>query len=372
MILGIKVRMFPSAEQEKKLWQSVGAARYVYNWAINREEENYEQGGKFITNNDLRKELTQLKQKDLDWLYNVSNNVSKQAVKDACNAYKSFFRGEAGKPRFKSRKHSKKSFYHDTDKLKVRNDKTVHLEKIGWVRTNEQIPVGVKYTNPRVSYDNKYWYIAVGIEREEIHEELTDVSLGIDLGLKNLAICSDGNVYSNINKTNEIKKREKKLKRLQRQVSRKYEKNKEGKEYVKTKNIEKLEKRIQHEHRKLANIRNNYIHQTTTSIVKTKPYRIVVEDLDVRGMMKNKHLSDAIRKQCFAEFVRQIKYKCEFRGISFVQADRFYASSKICSCCGHIKPDLKLKDRTYICAECGLVIDRDYNASLNLAKYKSA
>ena len=372
MILGMKVRLFPSAEQEKKLWQAVGTARYAYNWAISREEENYEQGGKFISDNDLRKELTKLKQKELKWMFDVSNNVAKQAVKDACNAYKSFFRGETNKPHYKSRKHSKKRFYHDTDKLKVGNNKTIYLEKIGWMKTNEQIPVGVKYTNPRVDFDNKYWYIAVGIEREEIHEELTDVSLGIDLGLKNLAICSDGSIYGNINKTKEIKKREKKLKRLQRQVSRKYEMNKEGKEYVKTKNIIKLEKRIQHEHRKLANIRNNYIHQTTTSIVKTKPYRIVVEDLDVKGMMKNKHLSDAIRKQCFAEFLRQIKYKCAYRGIAFVKADRFYASSKICSGCGHIKSDLKLKDRTYVCPECGLVIDRDYNASLNLANYKSA
>ena len=324
----------------------------------------------FIKDTDLRKELTQLKKSELSWLNEVSNNVAKQAVKDACNAYKRFFNGLASKPRFKSRKKSKPSFYNDTSKLKTK-EKSVLLEKVGWVKTNEKIPVGVKYTNPRISYDNKYWYISVGIEQEEIQEELTDVSLGIDLGLKELATCSDGTIFKNINKSYSVRKIEKKLKRLQRQVSRKYEKNKKGKEYVKTKNIIKLEKQIQQVHRRLANIRSNYLHQTTTSIVKTKPYRVVIEDLNVKGMMKNKHLSDAIRKQGFYEFKRQLEYKCKFRGIEFVVADRFYPSSKTCSQCGEIKKDLKLKDRVYKCS-CGLTIDRDLNASINLSRYKLA
>ena len=277
----------------------------------------------------------------------------------------------SGKPRFKSRKRSKKSFYHDNVKLKVKDNKLVKIEKVGWIKTNEQLPIGVKYTNPRISYDNKYWYLSVGIEQEGIQEELTEISLGIDLGLKNLAICSDGAIYKNINKTCTVKKIEKKLKRLQRQISRKYEKNKKGKEYVKTKNIIKLEKQIQQVHRRLTNIRNNYLHQTTTSIVKTKPYRIVIEDLAVSNMMKNKHLSDDIRKQGFYEFRRQLEYKCNFRGINLVVADRFYPSSKSCSQCGKIKKDLKLKDRVYKCS-CGLNIDRDLNASINLSKYKLA
>ena len=202
------------------------------------------------------------------------------------------------------------------------------------MKTNEQIPIGVKYSNPRISYDNKYWYISVGIEQEEVKEKLTDVSLGIDLGIKDFAICSDGTIYKNINKNYVVRKIEKRLKRLQKQVSRKYEKNKKGKEYVKTKNIIKLEKQIQQVHRRLANIRNNYLHQTTTSMVKTKPYRVVIEDLNVKGMMKNKHLSDAIRKQGFYEFKRQLEYKCKFRGIELVIAVRFYPSSKTCSQCG--------------------------------------
>ena len=195
------------------------------------------------------------------------------------------------------------------------------------------------------------------------------LSLGIDLGLKDLAICSDGAKFKNINKTYVVRKIEKRLKRLQKQVSRKYELNRIGKEYIKTNNIIKLEKQIQQIYRRLANIRNNYIHQTTTSIVKTKPYRVVIEDLNVKGMMKNKHLSDAIRKQGFYEFKRQLEYKCKFIGIELVVADRFYPSSKTCSQCGEIKKDLKLKDRVYKCS-CGLNIDRDLNASINLSKYK--
>ena len=371
MILAKKVRLYPSEIQEQKLWQSVGTARFIYNWTLAKQEENYKNGGKFISDGVLRKEITQLKKNELSWLNEVSNNIAKQAVKDACDAYKRFFKGLSDKPRFKTKKRSKKSFYNDNVKLKVKDNKLVNIEKIGWIKTNEQLPIGVKYSNPRISYDNKYWYISVGIEQEENQEELTDISLGIDLGLKDLAICSDGTVYKNINKTYMVRKIEKRLKRLQKQVSRKYEKNKKGKEYVKTKNIIKLEKQIQQVHRRLDNIRNNYLHQTTTNIVKTKPYRVVIEDLAVSDMMKNKHLSDAIRKQGFSEFRRQLEYKCNFRGIKLVVADRFYPSSKSCSQCGKIKKDLKLKDRVYKCS-CGLNIDRDLNASINLSKYKSA
>ena len=371
MILAKKVRLYPSETQEQKLWQSVGTARFIYNWTLAKQEENYKNGGKFISDGVLRKEITQLKKNELSWLNEVSNNIAKQAVKDACDAYKRFFKGLSDKPRFKTKKRSKKSFYNDNVKLKVKDNKLVNIEKIGWIKTNEQLPIGVKYSNPRISYDNKYWYISVGIEQEKNQEELTDISLGIDLGLKDLAICSDGTVYKNINKTYMVRKIEKRLKRLQKQVSRKYEKNKKGKEYVKTKNIIKLEKQIQQVHRRLANIRNNYLHQTTTNIVKTKPYRVVIEDLAVSDMMKNKHLSDAIRKQGFSEFRRQLEYKCNFRGIKLVVADRFYPSSKSCSQCGKIKKDLKLKDRVYKCS-CGLNIDRDLNASINLSKYKSA
>ena len=375
MILAKKVRLYPTKEQEQKLWQSVGTARFIYNYTLAKQEENYKNGGKFISDGIIRKELTQLKKSELIWLNEVSNNVTKQAVKDACNAYKRFFKGLAKKPKFKIRKKSKPSFYNDTSKLKVK-EKKVLIEKVGWIKTNEQIPIDVKYNNPRVTYDNKYWYISVGVEVDKKQEELTDISLGIDLGLKDLAVCSDGKVFKNINKTKEVKNLEKRLKQKQRQISRKYEINKIKKggscQFIKTKNIEKLENTTKLMHRKLTNIRDNYIHQVTTSIVKTKPYRIVIEDLNVSGMIKNKHLSDSVRKQCFNKFRQYITYKAELYGIGLVIADRFYPSSKTCSECGSIKKDLKLKDRVYRCPHCGVVIDRDYNASLNLSMYKLA
>ncbi|WP_415947767.1 RNA-guided endonuclease InsQ/TnpB family protein [Megamonas funiformis] len=375
MILAKKVRIYPTKEQEQKLWQSVGTARFIYNYTLAKQEENYKNGGKFISDGIIRKELTQLKKSELIWLNEVSNNITKQAVKDACNAYKRFFKGLAKKPKFKIRKKSKPSFYNDTSKLKVK-EKKVLIEKVGWIKTNEQIPIDVKYNNPRVTYDNKYWYISVGVEVDKKQEELTDISLGIDLGLKDLAVCSDGKVFKNINKTKEVKNLEKRLKQKQRQISRKYEINKIKKggscQFIKTKNIEKLENTTKLMHRKLTNIRDNYIHQVTTSIVKTKPYRIVIEDLNVSGMIKNKHLSDSVRKQCFNKFRQYITYKAELYGIGLVIADRFYPSSKTCSECGSIKKDLKLKDRVYRCPHCGVVIDRDYNASLNLSMYKLA
>ena len=239
MILAKKVRIYPTKEQEQKLWQSIGTARFIYNYTLAKQEENYRNGGKFISDGVIRKELTQLKKSELSWLNKVSNNVTKQAVKDACNAYKKFFKGLVNKPRFKSKKKSKPSFYNDPIKLKVK-EKKVLIEKIGWIKINEQIPSDVKYNNPRITYDNKYWYISVGIEVDKKLEELTNISLGIDLGLKKFAICSDGKVFKNINKTKKVKKSEKRLKQKQRQISRKYEMNKIKKREVNVANLLKL------------------------------------------------------------------------------------------------------------------------------------
>ncbi|QAA33665.1 RNA-guided endonuclease InsQ/TnpB family protein [Clostridium manihotivorum] len=380
MILAKKVRIIPNIEQEKKLWQSVGTARYIYNWTLARQEENHKNGGKFIKDGDLRKKLTILKKSELNWLNEVSNNVAKQAVKDGCNAYKNFFKGLADKPRFKSRRKSKPSFYNDTDKLKVKEN-LVLIEKVGWIITVEQIPSDNKYINPRISFDGKFWYISIGIEKEETISENTDISIGVDLGLKDLAIVSNiDKPFKNINKAKEVKRLKKKLKRKQKQVSRKYEDGKIriGKEgenrykFTKTNNIKKLERELKLIQRRLSNIRLNHIHQTTTAIVKTKPSRIVVEDLNVKGMLKNRHLSKAIQEQCFHKFISILEYKSKFNGIEFVKADRFYPSSKTCSCCGAIKKDLKLKDRVFVCPSCNARMDRDKNASINLSRYKKS
>ena len=199
--------------------------------------------------------------------------------------------------------------------------------------------------------------------------------MGIDLGIKELAVVAFGNekyVYHNINKTKKVREIKKRIKHIQKSISRKYKesKKKNGK-YITTSNIEKEKKKLRRLHRKVANIRNNYIHQTTHSLVSLMPCRVVMEDLNVLGMMKNRHLSKAIQEQCFYEFIRQMEYKCSWNGIEFEQAYRFYPSSKTCSNCGAIKEDLKLSDRTYVCSECGFMIDRDFNAAINLMKYTS-
>ena len=373
MITALRVRLEPNKKQISKLFQSAGVARWAYNWTLGKQEENYKNGGKFIKNGELRKELTQLKQtEELKWLNAYSNNITKQAIKDACDAYYKYFKGLSGKPKFKSRRKSPPKFYQDTEKIKFKDGK-VRLEKIGWVKLSEKnrIPEDIKYTNPRVKFDGVHWYVSVGIEVEKKPVELTGCSIGIDVGVKELAVCSNiEEAYKNINKTKKLRKIEKKLKRLQRKVSNKYEKKKEGRSYVKTGNIIKLEKNIKKLHRRLDNIRTDYRHKVTTEIVKTKPSRIVMESLNISGMMKNKHLSKAIQQQGLYEFSKFIKYKAERQGTEFVEADKWYPSSKTCSECGYVKAKLSLSEREFRCECCRAVIDRDKNASINLSRYK--
>lgn len=374
--------LVPNNKQKTKLFQYANTARFAYNWALGREQENYKNGGKFISDGDLRKEFTQLKKKEeYAWLNYVSNNVTKQAIKDACEAYRDFFKGYTKFPRFKSKKHSVPKFYQDNVKIQFTNthvkiegfatSKRKNKQKLNWIRLAEHgsIPTeNIKYYNPRIKYDGLNWWITVGIEYKDSTTLPSNDGIGIDLGIKDLAICSDGNTYKNINKTHKIKKLEKRKRRLQRSISRRYEKNKKGGNYCKTSNIIKSEKELLKLNHRLTNIRQNYLHQTTTEIVKTKPSFIVLEDLNVKGMMKNKHLSKSVQQQCFGEFRRQIEYKSAWNNIQVIIADRFFPSSKLCSCCGSIKKDLKLSDRIYRC-ECGNVIDRDYQAALNLKKY---
>ena len=339
---------------------------------------------------DLRKEFTQLKKlQEYKWLNEISNNVTKQAIKDACNAYKIFFKGQCKFPKFKSRKHSTPSFYQDNIKIQFTNthvkveafsmSRKQNKQKLNWIKLCEKgrIPTDCKYLNPHFTYDGLYWYVSVSIEVDDNTDNTDNTDnditksnegIGIDLGIKDLAICSDGNTYKNINKNQKVKKLEKKKRRLQRSVSRKYNKNKKGEDYCKTSNIIKREKELLKIIKRLTNIRHNYLHQTTSEIIKRKPSFICIEDLNVSGMMKNRHLSEAVQEQGLSEFRRQIEYKAKWNNIPVIIADRFFPSSKICSCCGHIKKDLKLSDRIYKC-ECGNIINRDFQASLNLKKY---
>lgn len=381
MIKSIKVRLNPNNKQITKLFQYAGCARFVYNWVIAKEQENYKQGNKFLSDNELRKEFTQLKKlQNYTWLNKISNNVIKQAIKDACNTYKRFFRGQCNYPKFKSKKHSIPSFYKDNIKIRFTNthvkvegfsmSKKKNKQKLNWIKLceKEKIPTNCKYVNPRFKYDGLHWYVSVGIDADNNNTLPSNDGIGIDLGIKNLAVCSDGNIYKNINKTQKVKKLEKRKRRLQRSISRRYEKNKKGDSYCKTSNIIKRQKELLRVIKRLTNIRQNYLHQVTSKIIKRKPSFICMEDLNVSGMMKNKHLSKVIQQQCFYEFRRQIKYKSEWNNITVIIADRFFPSSKLCSRCGNIKKDLKLSDRIYKC-ECGNIIDRDFQASLNLKRY---
>ncbi len=395
MLLTRKIRLKPTPEQELLFWKSAGVARWAYNYFLsenNRVWQEYlangETGEKSVSEGKVRKYINQvLKKTTHTWLSEVGSNVMKQAVKDADTAFKAYFKGISEKPCYKSKRKSKPSFYVNYESLSRKNG-GFHGEKIGLVKTSEplpKLPKGKKYSNPHISFDGKYWYLSVGYEVSEIKCKLTGESIGIDLGIKDLAICSNGKTYKNINKSHEVRRLEKVLKREQRKLSRMQERNISCYKIVGNKripvfikpleecrNFQKQKRRIKLRHRKLTNIRNNYLHQTTTEIVKTKPSRIVMERWNVKGMMKNRHLAKAIQKQKFYEFKRQIAYKCQKNGIEMVEVPTFYPSSKTCSCCGCIRRDLKLSDRVYRCNECGLVIDRDLNASLNLAKYQSA
>ena len=376
VIVATKIKLIPTKEQEVLFWKSAGVARWAYNYYLSENEQHYKEyldgkhEQKTLKEGEVRKYINNvLKKTTHTWLKDVGSNVMKQGVKDADEAYKRWFKGGSKKPKFKSRHKSKISFYVNYESLKRMNN-GFRGEKIGFVRTTQPLPKlqnGKKYSNPRISYDGKYWFLSIGYEIDVIETELTDTSLGIDLGVKDLAICSSGKVYKNINKTKEVIRLEKKLKREQRKLSRKIEANIENysgnrrpiykKSLSQMRNIQKQNNVIRGLHKRL------------TDIMKTKPYRIVIEDLNVSGMMKNKHLSNAIAKQKLYEFRRQLEYKTKRYGIELVLADRWYASSKTCSKCGAIKSDLKLKDRIFKC-ECGHVIDRDLNASINLANYQ--
>ena len=245
---------------------------------------------------------------------------------------------------------------------------------LNWFRLAEvgRIPVGVKYAQPRITFDGLNWWLSVAVEFADPKpaENCTE-PIGIDLGIKNLATCSDGTVYPNINRTLTVRRLKKKQRRLQRSISRKYIMNKKGESYEKTRNIIKSERKLLRIHHRLAFIRQNYRHQITSGIIGRKPSSIVLEDLNVRGMMSNRHLAKAVQEQGFYEFRRQIEYKASWAGLRVIIADRYYPSSKTCVACGHVKKNLRLSERIYHCENCGNEIDRDLQAAINLKRCAS-
>nr|DAK26577.1 MAG TPA: endonuclease [Caudoviricetes sp.] len=342
------------------------------------ENEAYQNGKGFIHEMTFRKRLTELKKSELSWLKEVGSNVTKRACMDCQEAFNRFFAHQAGYPKFKSRNKTPLSFYVNYETFK-RTCNGFRGERLGNVKTSEVLPKADKYMNPHISYDGKYWYVSFAYEIPDCDRKNTsDLVVGIDLGIKELAVLSNGTVYPNINKSKKVRRLKKKLRRAQRAASRKIENNIESydenrrphwkRPLRECKNHAKAKKKIKLLYRRLKNIRNNYIHQIAAALVKATPKAIVIEDLAVKNMMKNRYLAKSIAEQKWYEFRRILTYKCSMNNIKLHIASRFYPSSKTCSGCGYIKKGLKLSERIYKCPECRLVIDRDLNAAINLSR----
>ncbi|MCB2289613.1 transposase [Clostridium sp. CS001] len=388
MLKGFKTEIKVEEKHINKINQSIGICRYLYNSYLAKNLELYQQfkdglidkKQAFMSANDFDKYINnEVKiQEEFKWIDNCDSKARKKAICNSETAFKRFFKGQGKFPKFKKKnksdvklyfpKNNKTDWEVERNKINIPSLKCIHLKEKGYIPTNAKVVSGT------VSKKAERYYVSVLCEVEENNNNYsasTNEGLGIDLGIKDLAIVSNiDKPFKNINKTSKVRKLEKKLKRKQRQVSRKYEMNKQGKKFIKTNNIIKLENQTIKINDKLANIRNNYANNITSQLVKQKPSFITIEDLNVSGMMKNRHLSKAITKQCFFEFRRQLTYKCEWNNIELRVVDRFYPSSKTCNCCGYINKDLKLSDREFICLECGVIEDRDKNASYNLRDAK--
>jgi putative transposase len=383
LLRAYKTEINPSSELAQKIHQTLGVCRFIYNFYLVHNKEVYEKEKKFVTGMEFSKWLNNEfipNNLEYGWIKGVGSKAVKQSIMNGEKAFKRFFKGESGFPKFKKKNKSDIKAYfpknHKTDWAVERH--RVKIPTLGFVKVKEKgyIPTNVNVISGTVSMKAGRYYVSVLVEdnKDYSFNNFTE-GIGIDLGVKDLAIVSNiEKPFKNINKTKEVRILEKKLKREQRKFSRKYEglkkRNKKEKGEATRQNIRKQIVKVQKLHQRLSSIRGNYINQTVNTIVKQKPSYITIEDLNVRGMMKNKHLARAIAQQGFNQFKTKLTNKCHIYGIGLRVVDRFYPSSKLCSECGSINKNLKLSDRTYICPECGCIIDRDKNASINLANAK--
>lgn len=375
MLRSYKTEINPTPEQAGKINCTIGVCRFIYNFYLAHNRELYDSGQPFMTGKDFSKWFNNSYLPDHPekaWIKEVSSKSVKHSIEDGCTAFKRFFEHKSKYPRFKKKGVTDPKMYfvrnNPGDCLCERH--RIKIPTLGWVRLKEKgyIPVtksGFRIRSGTVSRKAGRYYVSVLIDMPEPEkEELLPEGIGIDLGIKDFAVCSDGRKYKNINKTQRIKKLEKQMRRAQRSLSRRYENLKEG-GAAQRKNIQKQKLKVQRLHQRIGNIRTDYINKTIAETVKAKPSYIAIEDLNVKGLMKNRHLAKAIAGQKFYEFRTKLTGKCRNAGIEVRVADRFYPSSKRCHCCGKIKHDLKLSDRIFRC-ECGYIRDRDFNASLNL------
>lgn len=374
MILAKKVRLIPTPEQEKLLRNHAGAARFAYNYCKRMSDRYYKLFGKSVSQLALQKRFTKIKkQKRYEWLKDINAQVPKQASKDFDTARKHSFKKykNGSHTSYKSKKDLIQGFYANYERLVI-GKKVVHIQSIGEVKTSQQLPKNKKTSNPRVTFDGRHWWISVGFQEDFESQELTDESIGVDVGLKELFVASNGMKERNINKDAKVKKLLKRKKSAQRDMSRRFKKGVK----IQSTGYEKAKAEHLRLSRKITNIRNNHIHQATAKLVKTKPMRIVVEDLSISNLLKNKKLSKAFSFQKLNFFFQCLSYKCEKYGIAYVKADKWFASSKICSCCGvkydhSVQPEgqWSLKIREWRCASCNSYHDRDVNASINLSRW---
>lgn len=380
MLKSFKTEIDPTKEQIIKINKTIGTCRFIYNFYIAHNKELYKNNEKFISGRSFSVWLNNEyipNNPDKQWIKEVSSKSIKKTIEDGYTAFLNFFKHKSNFPRFKKKNNSDVKMYF------VKNNKTdclsdrhrIKIPTLGWIRLKEKgyIPTsknGFIIKSGTISYKAGRYYISVLIDipNKKIQNN-NNFGIGIDLGLKEFAICSNGSIYQNINKKNNIKKIEKKLKREQKKLSRKTISIKKGKSTQK--NFVKQKLKIQKLYKRLTNIRTDYLNKTIHSIVKIKPSFIVIENLNVSGMMKNKYLSKAVAQQKFFGFKSKLIYKCKENNIELRIVDRWYPSSKLCHNCGHIKKDLKLSDRIYKCSKCGYIEDRDINASLNLRDAKT-
>ena len=380
LLKSFKTEINPTEEQKARIRKTIGTCRYVYNFYLGHNKALHDNGEKFMTGKSFSLWLNNEyipDNPDKTWIREVYSKAVKKSIEDGCAAFTRFFKHQSDFPKFKKKGKSdvKMYFVRNNPKDCQCERHRLKIPTLGWVRIKEKgyIPTtkdGYMIRSGTVSVKAGRFYVSVLVEIPDVNiNNNLNEGIGIDLGLKDFAVISNGKTYRNINKSAGLKKLEKQLIREQRSLSRKYENLKKG-EPTQRANIQKQKLKVQKLHHKMDNIRTDYINKTIAEIVKTKPSYITIEDLNVKGMMKNRCLSKAVASQKFYEFRKRLKAKCDEKGIELRVADRFYPSSKTCHHCGSIRKNLKLSDRIYRC-ECGYVADRDLNAALNLKDAKT-
>ena len=375
MLKSFKTEINPTEEQKVKIRKTIGTCRYIYNFYLAHNKELHDNGEKFMSGKSFSVWLNNeyLPQNpDKLWIKEVSSKSVKRSIENGCVAFTRFFKHQSAFPNFKKKgKSDVKMYFVKNNPKDCRCERhRINIPSLGWVRIKEKgyVPTTkdgyvIKSGHVSIKADRYYVSVLIEIPNNKIANNSNE-GIGIDLGLKDFAIVSNGKTYKNINKSAKLKKLEKQLIREQRSLSRKYENIKKG-ESTQRANIQKQKRVVQKLHHKIDNIRTDYINKTIAEIVKTKPSYITIEDLNVSGMMKNRHLSKAVASQKFYEFRTKLQAKCKESGIELRVVNRWYPSSKTCHCCGTIKKDLKLSDRIFQC-DCGYIEDRDFNAALNL------